>query len=82
MKLCGFRCPSCGHDKYLREYEEDQLYVCAKCGQPVCYHCDTCENMYEDMKRLAFYNGAYVCKKCGKIQWGYTEFMRNKIGES
>ena len=75
--MYGFICPDCKVEKYVPEYEEDGFYVCADCGRPLGYVCSGCPDIY-NKNRLGKHGDVYECKICGKIQWGFTEFMRKK----
>ena len=73
----GLMCPTCKTDEHLTGYEEDGLYVCVNCLKPVGYLCHGCDKVYLE-NRLGLHGDVYECKICGRIQWGFTEFMRNK----
>ena len=74
-------CPTCkAFDPVDKDYLEDGLLVCNKCGKVINIEtivCKTCDQMYK-LKRFGIVNNNYVCKKCGSIQWGLTEYARNK----
>ena len=74
----GLTCPICNTDTHIRKYEKDYLYVCATCNKILGYFCKGCDEMYLE-NRLAFYNNAYICKECGRVQWGYTEWKQDII---
>lgn len=71
----GLYCPDCKSDKHIFTYEQDGLFVCEKCNKILGYLCRGCDRVYLS-NRLTFHQDAYVCKECGSIQWGYTEFKR------
>lgn len=73
----GLNCPDCGTDEYVPEFEIDGLYVCAKCGKKLGYYCSGCDRVYME-NRLGKHGDVWECKLCGKIQWGYTEYMRGE----
>lgn len=77
----GLICPDCKHDKHDPAYEKDNLYVCSSCGKILGYLCRGCDKLYLE-NRLGRITDYYVCKECGTIQWGYTEYQRNKKGET
>lgn len=72
-------CPTCGYNtKVNKEASEDGILICSKCNKILPYNqtaCFKCEQLYT-LNRFSFHNGAYVCKKCGTIQWGLTEYLR------
>ena len=73
----GLNCPSCGIVDHVQKYSIDGLYVCALCGKILGYLCDGCDRIYTS-NRLGLHGDVYECKICGKIQWGYTEYKRDK----
>lgn len=73
----GLECPLCHHDRHNAMYEKAGLYVCSTCGTVLGYYCGGCDRIYLENLTIE-YNGAQVCKRCGKPQWGYTEYRRNK----
>lgn len=74
----GLICQSCGSEKQIPQYELDKFYVCANCGHVIGYEC---HSRFFEYNHLAPYNNVYICKDCGKTQYGYTEW-KNKKGES
>ena len=67
----------CGSTTFEAEYEIDGFYVCSKCGTAVGYYCSGCDRTFTS-NRLGLHGDVYECKICGRIQWGYTEWKRNK----
>lgn len=76
----GITCPDCNSETLDPKYAQDNFYVCAKCGKAIGYLCTGCDEVYF-ANRLGLHGDVYECKICGKIQWGYTEWKRNKKGE-
>ena len=77
----GLICPKCNSQKQDPKYEKDLFFVCSDCGNVIGYDCLGCEKFYDE-NRLGLHGDVYECKLCGRIQWGYTEYIRNKKGES
>ena len=71
----GLMCPVCNTDKHDPKYEKDGLYVCSSCEKVLGYYCKGCDRIYLE-NRLAQHQDTYVCKECGTIQWGYTEYKK------
>ena len=76
----GLACPVCNIDAHVPKYEKDGLYVCSSCGKVLGYLCSGCDKVYLE-NRLGQKDDVWVCKVCGEIQWGYTEYKR-KRGET
>lgn len=94
----GLRCPVCGENYFHEDLAKQKLYYCGKpnssfefCGVTRyvrCAHmqayCEQCEKIL-DQDDFGFRNGAYECKKCGKVNWPLTDYykrndeMRNMI---
>ena len=66
-------CPKCNSRNNNPKYANDHFYVCSDCGHIIGYEC---HDRFYDYNHLAFLNNAFVCKECGKIQWGYTEYKK------
>ena len=77
----GLICSKCGSNKQDPVYEKDNFFICADCGHAIGYDCPGCNHFYTE-NRLGLHGDVYECKICGRIQWGYTEWKRKKIGES
>jgi len=71
----GLPCPKCGTERHDPKYEADGFYVCSDCGEPIGYLCSGCDRVYLS-NRLGLKGDVYVCKECGTIQWGYTEWKK------
>ena len=69
----GLFCPECKKDEHLPEFEKDGLYVCATCNKVLGYLCYGCDKVFLE-NRLTLHKNVYICKECGNIQWGYTEW--------
>ncbi len=77
-------CPICGHSVYIDKYEKDGCYICAYkpentyiCGTIIGCKCTQC-NTFLPKEHFGLRNDVYECKTCGKVQWGYTEYMRSR----
>ena len=73
----GLFCPRCNSDKHIPIHEKDNLYVCSECGKVLGYLCGGCDRIYLE-NRLAFHRNVYICKRCGCIQWGYTQYKKRE----
>lgn len=86
-----FQCPYCyTTGKYDEHYLKDGAYVCdgiqlntdfenestEKCGTLLKAYCKVCDKYYDE-DRFGKLNNTYVCKTCGTIQWGVTEYKKN-----
>ena len=82
MKVYGLFCNKCKKEvSAISMYEKDQFYVCSECETPIGYRCKGCEEFFYE-NRLMLVQDLYICKVCGTPQYGYTQFKRNKKGES
>lgn len=86
-----FQCPYCyTTGKYDEHYLKDGAYVCdgiqldtdfenestEKCGTLLKAYCKVCDKYYDE-DRFGKLNNTYVCKTCGTVQWGVTEYKKN-----
>lgn len=77
----GVFCSRCHTDVHIAEYETDGFYVCATCHTPIGYLCFGCDKVYLS-NHLGLHGDVYECKHCGQIQWGYTQWKRDREGEN
>ena len=77
----GLKCPVCNTDNHQPQYEKDGLYVCSKCGKVLGYLCSGCDVVYLE-NRLIKHTDLYICKVCGRPQYGYTEWKTKKGRDS
>ena len=73
----GLECSVCKTDKHQSTFAKDGFYVCSDCGKPLGYYCKGCDRVYLE-NRLGFHTDVFVCKVCGEIQWGYTDWKTKK----
>ena len=82
MKVYGAYCKNCNKEIEANRLHENSLfYLCKKCKAPIGYYCVGCEQFFTD-NRLILHNDLYICKECGNPHYGYTEWKRNKKGDS
>ncbi len=73
-------CEHCFSSNFIEKYHENAFYVCSECHQIHGYYCNKCGTWYYS-SQLGLHGDVYECKKCGKIQWGYTDFKRDNVYE-
>ena len=80
-----FQCPQCYSTKHKEKYLKDKAYVCdgilemdenQKCNNLIKAYCKQCDKYYDD-DNFGKQGDVYVCKECGTIQWGVTEYYRD-----
>jgi ribosomal protein L37E len=80
-------CPICGNHEFTtakmpRGGWLKTVYWCKTgrgvrpCMGYVCY-CKGCDKLYP-ATGFGFHNGAYECKECGRVQWEYTDLMKEQ----
>lgn len=83
-ELLSLKCPKCGQTEPNKKYIKDGAFICAHkndegfiCGTVVGVYCKSCKEIYP-ADRFGFRNDAYECKECGKLQWGFTEYKKDR----
>ena len=79
-------CPTCGSKIFNEKYAKDECFVCwnrpkgengGVCNTVVGCYCSTCQELLP-ADRFGKHNDVYECKKCGKPQWGFTEYKKDR----
>lgn len=83
-ELMNLKCPKCGQTEPNEKYIKDGAFICAHkndegftCGTVVGVYCKSCKQIYQ-ADRFGFRDDAYECKECGKLQWGFTEYKKDR----
>ena len=89
MEVLSVTCPKCGTHTFFDDYIKYNLYVCnnvvnagfgftTECDRFVACRCCGCGKELQEAD-MGLRGDVYECKECGKPQWGYTEYRRDKI---
>lgn len=76
-------CPKCGTTTPNEKYIKDGAFICAHrdskgvCGNIVGILCKGCNKIYAK-DRFGLHGDVYECKECGRVQWAFTELMKER----